>query len=144
MIEGQDRAVAFYPFVANDHDPLAGFNDVVMHEACFAAHPLNHEATFQFAEVQRRNKPNARVCEVCGRVIDNPDEFLTIGLITSNRTDPLYPYNCVHFHRRCASEWRGRTEFAETLRAARGEGRCGGLAIEAILEVMSAGPRDSV
>ncbi|MFO0896643.1 MAG: hypothetical protein U0836_04350 [Pirellulales bacterium] len=114
-----------------------------MHEACFAAHPLNHEVTFQYTEVRRRNMPNARVCEVCGRVIDNPDESFTIGLITSNRTDPLYQYNCLHFHRHCTSEWRGRTELARALGAARDEGRCCGRGIEAILKVMSAGSLDS-
>jgi len=142
-IERQQAWAAFPPFVSNALDPLAVFDDAVMHEACFAAHPLNHEATLQFAEVKLRNTPQARVCDVCGRVIDDPDDFFTTGLITSNPIDPLYAYNCLHLHQGCIPGWPRRAELRALLQAARDEGRCGGRGIDYILREMSADAPDS-
>lgn len=101
----QDDVVALAHFVERRSDPLWLFTDGIFHKKCFHNHPLAEKAMNRYHECANHAKPSNRLCHLCGKLIDNPDDYLNMGRLTENRADSLYEYNDSHFHRSCLSSW---------------------------------------
>lgn len=132
MEEGQ-RLVAFPPFVGNELDPLWIFNDGAFHAACFESHPLAEKALARSEEAISNGQPDKRICVVCGRRIDNPDDYLGVGHLVDDVRDPLFRYNYTQAHRSCLPQWSDLREFYELLEALKRSGDWRGPSLDRIL-----------
>jgi hypothetical protein len=94
-----DDVVAFPPFIPNEADPLWIFSDAAFHSTHFHQHPLANEALRRYEEFKAMTVSSRRVCMVCGRSIDTPDEYFTFGHLTSDPSDLLYRFNYRQAHR---------------------------------------------
>jgi hypothetical protein len=97
--------VSFPAFVANPRDPIAFFSDSAFHEECFRRHPLANDARARYQEFRGRTPPGNSSCAHCGRRIAHPDEYLGLGHLTADRSDPAFPFNYAQFHRACVKSW---------------------------------------
>ena len=43
-------------------------------------------------------------CIVCNKKIDNPDDFISTGYLTSDCNHPLFEYNFQIFHKQCTAQ----------------------------------------
>jgi hypothetical protein len=105
-IDATDELGAFSAFVVNRKDPLAVFSDGVFHAACFRQHPLSEKAQHRWEETRARLGPPNRVCIVCGRPINDPDDYFTLGHLTDDPASPVFEFNFLQAHRSHLSMWR--------------------------------------
>src|SRR4051812_796785 len=99
-ITGQDLML-FPPFVTNQNDALWPFSDNAFHTECLSRHPLRQRAQAQKTAFLRRTGPGMRKCAVCGLEIAQPDNYVPIGYLTDDPSDPLSAFNYLHLHRTC-------------------------------------------
>lgn len=118
-----DRVIVFSPFVANERDPLFIFSDGVFHEECVDQHPLGSTALAVHQETVERLAPSRRLCDACGCLIVDPDDYFTTGYLTSDPADPLHAFNFVQLHRSHFSVWPRMTELRRLLEEERARGR---------------------
>ncbi len=137
IVERGQPAIAFPAFVVNDADGLAAFNDALMHHACFETHPLAPVALAAYEDYCKRSVPEARRCEVCGQLINDPDQFLGLGLLAADQTNPLFEYNYLHFHRRCIGVWPKRATLLHLLMQMKSLGKWCGRGAEWMLSQVS-------
>jgi hypothetical protein len=104
MLRGQDL-VMFPPFVANEADPLLKFSDGAFHRECFLSDPLSGRAESRLAEIKERSNRADWVCPVCGKLINDPDDFFSLDHLTDDRLNPLHPLNYVKLHKSCLPRW---------------------------------------
>lgn len=104
-VDTAEDAVAFAPFVGNRADPLFIFSDAVVHPECLERHPLGARAREMHMETIASNCPQKRICLVCGRTIDDPDDYFGTGMLSSDPVDPLTEFNNVHLHVSHAASW---------------------------------------
>jgi hypothetical protein len=104
IIADGEKAIGFPPFVANEVDPLYIFSDGVFHASCFRQDPLAKQAEARYSESRKRTSPLARQCRICGRVIDSPDEYLGLGHLTDDPSEPVHAMNYAQFHRACLDQ----------------------------------------
>jgi hypothetical protein len=113
----REEVVLFSPFVANRRDALFKFSDAPVHAACLSRDPLGdralelHEAATLNADVRRR------LCEVCERPILDPDDYLGLGLLTSDPGNALFRFNFLHLHRSHVGQWDRYQEFRRLIEA---------------------------
>ena len=105
VIEDGQKATLFGNFVANELDPLALFNDGAFHSDCFWNHPLAEKAEERLAELLQRLGPGNRVCVVCDKQIEDPDDYFTLWYLTDDPAAPLYEYNYTQAHTSCLPNW---------------------------------------
>lgn len=113
--EGQE-ALCYPPFVPNRLDELYVFNDAPVHSECAQKHPGFQSAEEVVAEAARGARPENRVCEVCHKPIQHPDDHYTLGYLSNE--DPLQRWNFKQFHRACLKDWPDRSEFASAFNEA--------------------------
>src|SRR5262245_55742366 len=104
-IESAEAAVTFPPFVANEADPLHVFSDAVVHIDAFRGHPLAEKAQRRVQEAQRRTDPTNRRCQICGKPITDPEDYLGLGYLVDDPQHPLFAFNYAQFHRSCLAKW---------------------------------------
>lgn len=97
MLKGQ-KIKMLPPFIANEADPLWRFSDGSFHEECLLLDPLGGEIDRRVAEVVERTNPSKRQCLICGQVIDDPDDYFSLGHLTGNSESPIYKFNFGRFH----------------------------------------------
>jgi hypothetical protein len=115
MLKGQGLKM-LPPFVANEADPLFKFSDGAFHEECFRLDPLSSKVGRRLDEMSERSNPSSRRCLVCSKVINDPDDFFSLGHLTDDPEDPLRQFNFAQFHRSCLPIWSNLTvvrNFAE-------------------------------
>jgi hypothetical protein len=110
LMEHGQESKSFPPFVANELDPLFLFSDAAFHEECFRTHPLAEAAELRVRELRAKTPPNNFLCAHCSQPIRNPDDHFTLGYLVSDRTHPLFVYNCVQLHRGCIIQWPQRRQ----------------------------------
>jgi hypothetical protein len=134
VIEQHQNFVAFPPFVANELDPLRVFNDGAFHTECFQNHPLQAQAVAWREEYRRAMETNYRICHICQRLIENPDEYFALGYLTSDNKQPLFPYNYLQFHQECLKNWPELAFVYEHLANLKQAGNWKGRAIDWLLD----------
>jgi hypothetical protein len=106
VISTGDDVAAFAAFISNKLDPLLVFDDGAFHEACFSRHPLAPEARRRFEEYLGQTR--SRKCAVCGGDFVDPADFVQVGHLSDNPSDPLRAFNYLCFHRSHLGDWPGR------------------------------------
>lgn len=101
----------FSPFLANKRDPLFKFSDASVHTSCVGRDPVGHMAIELQGAVEQHARVTKRVCTVCQQPILNLDEYVGLGVLTSDRRSPLFPFNFLHFHREHIGQWPRYQEF---------------------------------
>lgn len=135
-----DDIVSFPLFVVNPSDSLAFLNDAAFHLSCFKKHPLAEMATINFKRFEEANMPKNRICAVCNSIVDNPDEHLGLGHLSSEPNHPLYAFNNLHFHRTCIIQWQSLKPLIQELEQCRRSGEWTGKSIDWILSLLNKRP----
>jgi hypothetical protein len=129
-IKPDEERTLFSPFVANENDPLRVFHDGVFHTVCVRKHPLGPKALAMQDELLKKTAPQNRRCSISGRMITDPDRYLSMGVLTSDPNDPLYRFNFAQFDRVALADWPERKTLAGLICDALASGRMKGKAIE--------------
>lgn len=115
VIEEGQRAVSFPAFVWNEADPLAIFNDASLHQQCFQAHPLREQMETAVAELEAKVGSGRRRCVVCTQEVTDPNDYLLVPRLTSDRSDPLARFSFTHLHRSHVRQWQELGELLSRL-----------------------------
>jgi hypothetical protein len=107
--------------VANNNDPLILFNDAALHYKCLIEHPSGQKAISLTEQLILRTRPKNRICEIGGNMIERPDDYIFIPLLTSDEQDPLYRFNFMNIDRNNLGKWQARNEFIELCTIAKNE-----------------------
>jgi len=116
-IKEEDDLIAFPPFIGDASDPLWMFSDGTFHYQCLARHPLAAEAERRSLEWRTRSRPGQRLCIVCSEEIVQPNDYGTLGHLTSDQEDPLFPFNYVQFHKSHLGLWPAWPQVRELLQS---------------------------
>jgi hypothetical protein len=76
-----------------------------VHAEVFQTHPLASEAQNRLKEARRHTAASARRCYVCGRLVGDPNDYLGLGYLVTDRAHRLFQLNYAHFHRSCLVDW---------------------------------------
>jgi hypothetical protein len=80
-----------------------------------------------------RTQNGHHTCEVCKQSIDDPDDYLSLGQLASEHTDPLFEYNFMEFHRHCTKQFRARERIVGLLEKLDSSGRWKGDSLRRLL-----------
>lgn len=105
VIGTEDAVISFLPFIPNELDPLYVFNDANFHRDCFLNHPLADAANKRYEDLKEHTRHDARIDAITKARIVDPDDYFTLGHLTDDENNPLYPYNYVHLRRSMLSTW---------------------------------------
>lgn len=122
VIREGDGVVAFPAFVVNRADPLYRFSDAALHARCAAGDDAVARALRALEQFAAATAPDARVCAACGSTIVDPDDYLCLGLISSDARSPLAQWNFLTIHLSCVRQWPKYDEFMNRLRESRATG----------------------
>jgi hypothetical protein len=143
VIEGGQKAASFGSFVSNELDPLSLFNDGAFHMDCFRNHPLAEKAEERWAELQQRLGPGNRVCVVCDKKIEDPDEYFTLWHLIDDPAAPLYEYNYTQAHSSCLPHWSELRKVYKLLKDLQSSKSWRGKVLEKILPELEGAMRNS-
>jgi hypothetical protein len=135
--KGQE-IIAFPPFISNEFDPLVFFNDAAFHKGCFNDHPIAYKAQWVHSQVREHSAPRNRMDAVTGELIQNPDDYLGLGYLTDDESNPLFRYNFLHFNRKYLSKWEELPKFVEVCHDVKESGYWKGIGLDRVLEIMQA------
>jgi len=136
-IQTRQDAVGFSAFVSNEMDPLWKFNDAACHTRCLQQDPLGEKAKSRHSELLRQNMPERRICVVCGKKVQQPDDYFTFGYLVDDPLHPLYPYNYAHLHRSCISKWERLREVLGLIEDLKRSGAWKGAGVDWIQRVLT-------
>ena len=111
VLESSEDIVLFPPFIANMLDPLYIFNDAGVHMRCLEKHPLGQQALLYRDKDISATRPENRICSIGKNKIENPDDYIFLGLLTSDENHPLYKFNFTTIDRRNLNKWKNKEEF---------------------------------
>lgn len=138
IIKESDEIISFPPFISDELDPLSEFSDTGFHSGCFRQHPLSENAEKCYRDILEQTRYDRRDCVVCGHKITDPDDYFTLGYLTSDPKHPLHRYNHIQFHRSCMTEWRDLTVFYNLLNKFWKAGKMRGPALKSLLDEIRA------
>ncbi len=105
-MEKKDELISFPAFVQNKRDPLYLFSDGTFHLDCFYEHPLSKIAYEMLEMYFIKTKPSEMICNICNKLITNPEHLFSLGYLTYEKTDQLFQYNYFHCHKDpCLQNW---------------------------------------
>ncbi len=134
IIQINDEVISFPPFIPNELDPLYLFHDANFHHDCFRNHPLVNAATQRYEELKERNQ--IRIDAITKVIITDPDDYFTLGHLTDDETDPLYPYNYLHLRRSMLSSWADLEKVYTLIKVLDASGKWKGNALKWALSVL--------
>lgn len=105
VIGDNDRVTGFPAFVVNALDRMYIFDDAVVHTNCLRNHPLGQSAIREAEQAVRATRPDRRLCSICLKLINDPDDHLYMGYLTDADSNPLSRYNHLQVHRSCLRDW---------------------------------------
>ncbi len=103
VIESNQDITAFPPIISNIKDPLYMFHDAAFHSQCFQSHPLSRKMELVLDQATERTKPLR--CVICGNVMHYEEDFISLGLLSSEPDSPIFPFNYFLFHRNHLKQW---------------------------------------
>jgi hypothetical protein len=95
--------VSFPPLTANRIDPLFRYSDGSFHAAHFWQQADAEKATARWKRLREESVPERRLCVVCGKRIENPDEYFITGFLSD--APPASEFNYMRAHRSHLSSW---------------------------------------
>ena len=132
LIMHEEEKINLPPFISNKNDSLFMFSDAVFHMHCFSNHVLAEKVKNRFNEFKMAS--GQKVCLICNKKIENPDEYLGLGFLADNINSPLFRYNYKHFHNYCLSTWTKLPEFYQHLKELHVSGEWGGGGLELLIK----------
>ena len=136
IIQIGDEVISFAPFIPNELDPLYLFHDANFHQDCFLNHPLADMAMKRYEEITERTRHEARIDAITKVLITDPDDYFTLGHLTDDVTNPLYPYNYLHLRRSMLSSWPDLEKVYALIKALEASGKWKGNALKWIADVL--------
>lgn len=133
LITDKTKSVSLPAFVFNECDDLIFFNDASFHENCFHSHHLSKGVEKRVKELMQEVLPENRICSVCQKQINNPDDYLFLGHLLGNSKDELAQFNYMKFHLSCLPKWTYAGNFRKQLENAMRDNRVKGIYYENIL-----------
>jgi hypothetical protein len=121
VIKENDDIVMFSPFVSNKKDDLWFISDAVVHKNCRHKIPILERAINLHKEKEYSTLIENRLCNVCGEKVDNLEDYLTIGCISSDKDSDLYQFNFLNFHTSHVQYWKDLKKFLFLISKAKGE-----------------------
>jgi len=113
---------SFPAFVANAKDPLFKYGGM-----SFLLTSLNNEEGRKAIELSEKAlfniKPANRICKVDGKIINDPDDYLFIPLLTSDEEEELYKFNFLTFNKRNLKKWSDRIKFLKIVNKFKEQGK---------------------
>ncbi|KMQ63108.1 hypothetical protein ACM46_14310 [Chryseobacterium angstadtii] len=103
--------ILFPAFIPNVKDSLYLFNDTGMHHSCMEKHSLGSKVSAFLDKMIFKTRPENRICDIGGNIIDLPENYLFISLLTSDETDKLYTFNMMNIDIRNISIWPELQDF---------------------------------
>lgn len=97
----KDDGISFPAFVVNEADPIYIFNDSVVHKECFKDHPMEFSTIKLLKKLQNNLNPQKRKCAICQNKLIDPDDYIALGCMSSDDTNPLSKYNFKQYHKSC-------------------------------------------
>jgi hypothetical protein len=126
--------IMFSNIIPNKLDPLWIFNDAIVHSECFTKHKLYQSMQERIEEHDRMNTVKNRVCNICNNVITDPDNYISIGHLTEDKTHPLYKFNYSRYHVTCLKEWANIEYFRNSLIELQNSGQWSGESLSLIIQ----------
>ena len=108
--EHQD-GYSFPAFVPNLKDSLYEFNDQTLDFEYIKNHKYGEKAIQLAEKTIKESSPVNRICFFGRNIINNPDNYIFTGLLTSNEEEELYTYNFLTMDRNNLDKWSERKEF---------------------------------
>jgi hypothetical protein len=115
VINVEDEIIAFPAFILDKCDPLFKFTDSVYHKSCLLDNYLGEAASQRLAFFLNNTGPSKRKCIVCKSEIINPDDYLLIDYLTSDKRHFLFKYNYTHIHKSHLNKWKDREKVINNL-----------------------------
>jgi hypothetical protein len=103
VIENNDDIIAFPPIISNSKDPLYLFHDAAFHLKCFNSHPNANRMRTVWDQANQRTRPLK--CEICTQLLHYSEDFLPLGLLSSDPNNPLFHFNYMIFHKHHLTQW---------------------------------------
>ena len=101
----------FPPLTNNTLDPLYILSDAGAHLHCLTK-PHHKKLMELYNAVARSIMPPAQMlCRVDGKRIQSPDNLLFIGILTSNKLEPLYQFNNIALNKQNICLWKDKPQF---------------------------------
>src|SRR5581483_10543679 len=120
VIKSSDEFTAFPPAFPNQADPLHIFHDAAVHDRCLDTHPFREAAVRRIDERRVNSGSGKRICRICGKEVQDPNDYVGLGHLTDDPGSPLKDYNYAHFHRSHFGKW-SRGPYVLSLLAAMAE-----------------------
>ncbi|MBS0031979.1 hypothetical protein ACTJJ0_33405 [Chitinophaga sp. 22321] len=105
----------FPPLTNNMKDPLFIFSDAGVHASCLDKHSLKEEV-MHYVDLQTDTFMR-KTCHVSGEQINDVNDFISTGLLTSNKQEPLHQFNFLQMKKSQLHNWKERALFLETAAA---------------------------
>lgn len=131
VIQLNEPVSAFPSIIGNELDPLYIFHDASFHTACFETHPLSPEMLNRCELLAKASSD--RVCMVCERQVESPDDFLSTGHF-GGLDSGEFTYK--KFHRSCLKSWKELDNFRCFLLALQSSGKWKGPGIAWLLKTL--------
>lgn len=114
IVVASEEFMLFPAFVMNKLDPMARFNDAIVHCACLEMDDAGAKAVSCRDEALARSSPSARICAVCEKVITEPDDYFGTGYLAPEFT-PIGRFNYIHLHRSHFPKWAYHEDFQSAI-----------------------------
>ena len=113
VIEQGEVYRGFPPFISNVKDPLYFFNDASFHIECIKSHPSGNRAIKFADDFIINTSPTNRRCIVDNKRIENIEDYIFMGLLTSNDNEELFEFNFTTLNKKNLNKWTHRKRFIE-------------------------------
>ncbi|GAA3931121.1 hypothetical protein GO495_15505 [Chitinophaga oryziterrae] len=114
VLKENENILAIPAAIANKADPLYKFNDQAFHLECLKKQPEYKELELMLSLLNKHK--SSKICFVCNLPITKPDDYIGLGLLTSDNSNPMFKYNFLEFHKQHFYEWEERKVLAEYLK----------------------------
>lgn len=115
LLYNHQNIIMFPAFISNTKDPVYLFNDAGVHYSCLEKHSLRSKVSAFLEKVTFKTRPENRICDIGGNIIDLPENYLFISLLTSDETDELYSFNFMNIDIRNLSKWVDKQNFVDAI-----------------------------
>lgn len=110
------NVIAFPPLTSNVKEPLFILSDNAVHKECLYKFRLKQDALLFKQQYNNNLPPNVVKCIVDHEEIKDPHDIISFNLLTSDKKEPLYPFNYEIINRKNVSKWKDRCFFIEKVK----------------------------
>lgn len=111
VLDNSKDYVIVPPLISNKKDNLFIFSDAGIHIDCINSNKFKNELIHHINLYNQEIPPSKQKCFIDGRIIDNPENYLFFGLLTSDESEELYNFNYLIFNKKNIQNWRDLNKF---------------------------------